>query len=290
MACGSTLSGTYQIIKGDAAGRCSKWGSRPFTEVSRSDIRAYLEAMAERAPVQANRAHAELSAFYAWAVGRDLLPVPGPMFKMPKPYGGEKARKVLLPLADLRAIWEASQGSQKPFAKVIQLLLLTGCRLEEVGEAPWAEFDLANASWLIPGERTKNGQDHIVPLSAQALEVLSTIPTTFDYLFPARGAPRKPMSGWSKMKGAFRRLAQGVSIPDWTNHDLRKAVASEMEGMGIPTNVIEKALNHKSGSYRGIVGRYQINELLDQRRAALQAWADRLTEAAAGSSVVPIRA
>ena len=63
-----------------------------------------------------------------------------------------------------------------------------------------------------------------------------------------------------------------ATIPAWTIHDIRRTVAAGMQRIGIKIEVTEKVLNHKSGSFRGIAGIYQVHDYADEKRAALEAW------------------
>lgn len=83
--------------------------------------------------------------------------------------------------------------------------------------------------------------------------------------------------------------ADEVAIPHWTFHDLRRTAASGMARLGIHLPVVEKALNHTSGNFRGIVGVYQRHSFTDEKRTALEAWGRFISDiinAQAGSSVV----
>jgi hypothetical protein len=65
-------------------------------------------------------------------------------------------------------------------------------------------------------------------------------------------------------------------MPQWRLHDLRRSVASGMARLGINLPVIEKVLNHSGGSFAGIVGVHQKHTFTDEKRAALQRWADHV--------------
>jgi integrase len=54
-------------------------------------------------------------------------------------------------------------------------LMLTMTRPSEAIEARWDEINLEDRVWVIPAERMKMRREHIVPLSEQAIKVLSTI-------------------------------------------------------------------------------------------------------------------
>ena len=63
-----------------------------------------------------------------------------------------------------------------------------------------------------------------------------------------------------------------VVLPPWRLHDLRRTAASGMARLGVNLPVIERVLNHVSGSFGGIVGVYQRHEFQDEKRSALEAW------------------
>jgi integrase len=83
----------------------------------------------------------------------------------------------------------------------------------------------------------------------------------------------RPLISFYHPKGALDELA---GVADWTLHDLRRTAASGMARLGVSLVVIEKVLNHVSGSLAGIVGVYQRHEFADEKRAALQQWADHV--------------
>ena len=74
--------------------------------------------------------------------------------------------------------------------------------------------------------------------------------------------------------GSAFGLDTASGVTDWTLHDLRRTAASGMARLGVSLVVIEKILNHVSGSLAGIVGVYQRHEFADEKRQALQQWAD----------------
>ena len=94
---------------------------------------------------------------------------------------------------------------------------------------------------------------------------------------------RVPVNGWDEVK---KRLAAAAGlVEDWRLHDLRRTCASGMQRLGVRTEVIERALNHRSGVYRGVAGVYQTDLLESEVRAALQMWSDYLEELSAQKTV-----
>ena len=78
-------------------------------------------------------------------------------------------------------------------------------------------------------------------------------------------------------------------MPPWRLHDLRRTVASGMARLGINLPVIEKVLNHSSGSFAGIVGVYQKHDFADEKRAALETWGRHIEGLISGKSAKVVR-
>jgi integrase len=143
-----------------------------------------------------------------------------------------------------------------------------------------------------PKERAKNGLAHAVPLPDPAVAVLTgvrRIAGNRDLVFTTTGAT--PVSGFSKVK---TRL--DTALPDaapWVLHDLRRTAASGMARLGVNLPVIEKVLNHTSGSFGGIVGVNPRHSFAEEKRAALATWGrfiEALVTGEAAGNVVGMRA
>ena len=256
------------------------WRERPLAKVTRRDVLDVLDTLVGRgSEVMANRTLAYLGMLFGWATHRGILS-DDPTDKIKKP-GAESSRARVLSPKELRAIWQASAPTQAKhgdlFEGIVKLLMLTGQRREEVGSMRWAEID--GTSWNLPGARTKNHRAHLVPLSDPVLAILAgrkaeqaALGMQTEYVFTSLGA--RPFSGWSKSK---RRLDARAGITPWTLHDLRRTLATRMaEDLRIPPHVIEAVINHVSGTRSGVAGTYNRALYLDERRSALEAWADYL--------------
>jgi integrase len=213
--------------------------------------------------------HGIVRKFFNWCVENDLItnsPVAG--VKVPNP---ETSRDRVLTDDELKAVWRVVEKDGYPLGSILQLLILTGQRRGEVAGMMWSELDLDAATWSLPRERVKNDRRHEVPLSRQAIAILKQVPRIGDkYVFTLNGtAPYKNFL-------AKRRFDAAVGIAPWTVHDLRRTAASGMARPGVNLVVIEKILNHVSGSLAGIVGVYQRHEFAEEKRAALQQWADHV--------------
>ena len=274
-------------------------GDRLADAVTRADVTRLVDDIAARAPVQARAVHAQLSAFYTWAMPRlDRLQF-NPCRDAGRP-AKPKARDRILTDAELRALWLVADAEPLPWGPGLKLLILTGQRRDEVFNADRTEFDAKGKAWVIPGDRAKNGERHLVPLSKAALAVLADVPEIkgTGKLFPAQGNPDNGPSGFSKAQTRFRAsLAAQLkvepdAVPAWSLHDIRRTVATGLQRLGIRLEVTEAVLNHVSGSRSGIVGVYQRHDFAAEKRHALDAWAaevDRIVNPRKRGNVVALR-
>jgi integrase len=264
------------------------WRGRAVRDIRRRDVIDLVEQIAdERGGVMANRTLSALSKFYRWLVGRDVLET-SPVAGVERPYK-EVARDRTLTDAELRKLWLACDGDG-PFGAAVQFMALTGGRRNEVSRMTWGEIDEERRTWTLPKARSKNGHEHEIALSTQAWAIIGAMPrfAGCDYVFSADG--RGPIAGWSKPKTRFSAKAD-LPEESWRLHDLRRTCAAGMQKLGVAVPVIERALNHQSGVFRGIVGTYQVHPYRDEGAAALQAWGNRVDEIVSGraAKVVPLR-
>ena len=180
-----------------------------------------------------------------------------------------------------------------PFGPFVQALILTAQRRDEVAGMRRRELKDGGALWTIPGERTKNGVEHDVPLVPAAQSLVASVPRVVatDYLFTTTG--KGPVSGYSKAKQrldatilAIARKAAAdrgenpaeVIIQPWRLHDLRRTAASGIARLGVPVHVIESILNHRSGQISGVAAVYNRHSYLPEKRRALESWANYLLQ------------
>lgn len=174
---------------------------------------------------------------------------------------------------ELAAVWRGAEAIGWPFGPVIQLLILTGSRRGEIAGMTWREIDFEAKLWTLPKERSKNGVAHAVPLSNAALEILETLPrieSESGYVFTTTG--RAPVDGFGAAKVRLDHLLL-EALPAWRLHDLRRTFASSCARLCIAIHVVEKCLNHSSGTFRGIVSVYQKHDFANEQRAAMELWA-----------------
>jgi len=262
------------------------WATRPIKSITRHDVAKLLQRIEERgSPVQANRQRARLHTLFEWAARQDLIEA-NPVAKVDKVIK-ETARDRVLSDEEIVAFWAACDRLGWPFGALYKLLLITAQRRSEVAGMTWEELDLDKRLWTIPRERAKNDRAHTVHLPGLALEIIESVPRQKSrFLFTTNG--ERHVSGYSRSKATLDRC---MGAEDWILHDLRRTAATGMARLNIPPHVVDKILNHASGTIRGVAAVYNRHAYDEERKAALEAWA-RYIEALIGGAaqnVVPLR-
>jgi integrase len=290
-------SGHYSDVKRTLEVRCASLRQLPVTKVLQADVAVVLNRTAkESGRVAANRAHAHLGKFFSWVLSRGIrLPEGHPVEYIAK--YAETSRERVLTHDELRRIWNACDPDDG-YGAIVRLLMLTGCRLREIGclrsdEIKDARPDLPQAQFQLElkAERVKNGRAHIVPLTDQALSIINRFPRDHVCLF---GRSKEGFRGYDMAKARLnvRIATKGEGIEDWGHHDLRRTMATLMaEELHIQPHIIEAVINHVSGHKAGVAGIYNRASYLPERRQALTLWAEHLLAIVEGrsSKVVPLK-
>jgi integrase len=289
------------------------WDERPITSISRHDVLGLIEGIRDNgtavtlavhgkdkkgkpekapAPRQARNLLGLLKTFFSWTIERGtygLNSSPCAHLKAARIIGERQADDRTLTDDELRAFWEATGDLGYPSGRIYRLLLLSGLRLNEVADAAWEEFDLAKGIWTIPAARMKgkNGKarPHAVPLTAGIVEILASLPRFphGEYLFTTNGG-ESPVWVSDKVKrrldaAMLGKLKEGakepgkVKLPPWINHDLRRTLRSRLSELRVNSDVAAAILAHVNPGTRGVYDRY---EFFDEKRDALEMWADQL--------------
>jgi integrase len=261
--------------------------------ISTSEAEDLVDDVAERGVIMANRTLAYLKAMFGSDAAKKRAGASNPFEDLK--LTDEEGRTRVLSAAEFKAAWSAAGELGFPFNDIVRLLALTGQRLNEIARLRWNEIDFDKRQIELPGSRTKNGRDHIVPLSDAALEILKAAPkikSAQNLVFTLNG---NAVSGWSKPRKFLAEAvteALGYEPERWTLHDLRRTAATRMaEDLKIPPHIVDKILNHSTGVVKGVAAIYNRAELLDERRAALAAWASYVERMVSGNqpaNVVPM--
>jgi len=183
------------------------------------------------------------------------------------------------------------QVRQRPAlaALALEFCILTATRTSETLGARWEEIDLSAAVWTIPGERMKAGNDHRVPLSGRALEILDEMAKLRPaddgaaFVFPGQ-RPGKPLSGM-----VFLMLLRRMERADLTGHGFRSTFRDwAAERTNYQNHVVESALAHVVGDK--VEAAYRRGDLFEKRRRLMDAWAGYCMAPPAKGEVVPLGA
>lgn len=209
--------------------------------------KTYLDEVS-RADV-GNTAHSVMAAkiFFNWCMRQGYIDK-NP-FQFERVSYGERSR--VLSNTELRQVWEYEAP---PFSDHLKLLILTGQRRSQ-----YKTFTVQNDTIVFPKDVMKGKREHTIPLTPMVKEV-------FDRL--------QPFNGWSKAKA---KMDKTVLIPHWTIHDLRRTFATKHAELGTPVHVIEKILDHQSGSISGVASIYNRYSYLKEAREALEKYEEWLT-------------
>jgi integrase len=230
----------------------------PVANLKRRDIALGLaDIEGKHSPTVARQARVALSAMFNWAIRQGYEVAANPVLGTNRIE--LKSRDRVLTKAELKRIWR--QCGDDDYGRIVRLLILMGQRREEVGQMQWSELDLDRKVWIIPGERTKNHREHILPLTDAAIALL---PERWkEYVF----GPKFGFTNWANAKATLK------GVDHFRLRDLRRTCATGMAELGILPHIIEAILNHVSGHKAGVAGIYNRARYLDEMRSALERWA-----------------
>lgn len=261
-------------------------GKLALVELRRGDIVELLDDLQNEKGLgaQVNRVRSQILAALNWAIEREYLDVnPAAAVKKRKI---EASRDRVLTDDELRAIWHAADSLPEPSRSLVMTWILTGQRRDEVRCMVWGEVDLSRALWTLPARRNKGKRDHEIPLSPAMTELLGGLRRRGGPVFTTDGT--KPYAGQKRLKAILDRES---GVTGWTLHDIRRTVATGLAALHVPQDTIDRVLNHAKGT---LAGTYNRHEYADQKRKALDAWAERagfiVGEAHAAANVVEMRA
>ena len=271
------------------------WGDRALTGMTPADLIELLErvrlpagalvtasghergyAAVRGGPGAAVEVRKWVRAMFQYGAASGMLPA-NP-FRDVRNRDRQRPRDRVLGMEEVAAVWRAAGRMFFPWSALFRLLLLTGDRRSE-----WAE---AQASWLdagmtrleIPAEAYKSGRVHVVPFGTQVRAIVRGLPPPGfgPYLLSSTGG-MQPVSGFSKAKAlldqyVLEEMGERRMAP-WVLHDLRRSMATHMERLGVTPHIVEACLGH---ALKGVAGTYRHYGYLEEKRAALQLWADEV--------------
>lgn len=287
----STYDGTSRHLDGYLRTKLAK---RPLGDVKTHEVMNIIDTLRE-SPSEASHAFAAAKQFFRWACGRGYCVN---VLDSLKPPSKSTPRARVLTDAEVKSIWRACEanrgmalvGEQREpllgdppplpaaFCTIVKLLIATGQRRGEITALRPSYIDIEKRTICLPSDLVKNGREHTLPFGALAAGLLSRAtegaPSTA-FIFPARGNANASFNGWSKAKAALDK-ASGVT--GWTLHDLRRTFATRLAETGIAPHVIERILNHTTGSLSPIARVYNKAKYQEEMRAAIEVWEAKLAK------------
>jgi integrase len=256
-------------------------GKLAVDAVKPAHIDAMLQTIVKRdAPTVANDVLRWTRRMFDYAVKRHMvLYNPAAAFDLSDAGGKEDARSRALSRDELVKLFEAmrnANGFSMENQLSVKLLLLLAVRKNELVGARVDEFDLKNAVWHLPAERTKTSAAIDIPLAAQAVDALTELIRLgggSEYLLPARKRQERmlPHIHEGTLNVALskaRPLMKGVE--NFTIHDFRRTARTHLAALGVDPHIAERCLNHK---IKGVEGIYNRHDYFPERKDALSKWA-----------------
>ena len=266
-------------------------GDIELTKLSPAMVTKALDKIVTRgSPVHANKVLAALKQAFSYGVRRGAMTENHALLLQGSDIGGiEKPRDRYLTINEIKELLLFLNNSKNRMSiqtkLAIKLILHTGIRSGELRLATWSEIDFENNLWTIPKEHTKQNEMMRVHLTEPVTAMFKTLQSVSqsDVILSARnGEPLSPKA----LSRAINRIQERIGIPHWTAHDLRRSFCTQLgETLHIDPVVIEKCLGHKMPK---IMATYNRNEMLVQRKEALNKWSHYL-ENLLHENVVPLQ-
>jgi integrase len=259
-----------EIIRGSLA---DIWRDKLVASIDGHLIHGAVDQARKQNKARGRKTFAALSVFFGWLLQNRKITV-NPCVGVSKP-PPPPARERVLTDNEIAIFWKACDRVSVPFGALFRILLLTGVRLREAARC--RRNELADGIWSIPGGRTKNGKGLSLTLPPLALQIIESVPHISDEFVFSTG--KTPVSGFGKAKKALDTAmveVAGKPVEEFRLHDLRRSFASGLASLGVALPVVERLLNHISGSFGGVAGVYQRYEFGPEKAEALQRWATHI--------------
>jgi integrase len=265
-----------------------KLGKLPARELTKRDIIGRLDAIVDRgAPIVANRVYALFKQCLDFAVAKDLVPA-SPMAGMEAPGGEEVPRERTLSDAEVKTFWKkVDEAEMSPrVALALRLAVVTAQRRIEVATMKWTDINETERLWTIPGEYTKNGVVHVVPLSDLAKRLLADIKALGvknEYVLHSAHTKQR-QDGHLTERALTRAIAENEDVfglDHFRPHDFRRTFRTFASKEKIAPHVAERVINHTPEKLARTYDRY---DYVDEKRDALDKWGAHIEKVTTGPS------
>jgi integrase len=266
-------------------------GRRPIADIEAMEVLEVLRRIEARGAVDtAHRVHQNCGQIFRYAIATARAkrnPCPDLRGALPTVKQSHYA-SITEPQA-IGGLLRAIDGYEGYFVtkSALRLAPLVFVRPGELRHAEWTEMDLKKAEWNIPAGKMKMREQHLVPLSKQAVAILRELqPLTGNgrYVFPCARANGRPMSD-NAILVALRRM--GYAKDEMSGHGFRAMARTVLdEVLGCRVELIEHQLAHAVKDANGRA--YNRTKHLPERRKMMQTWADYLDKLKAGAEIIPL--
>jgi integrase len=263
------------------------FGQKPVSEVDREDVLAALTPIWTKKPVTASIVRNRIELIFDYAIARNWR-------EKANPAQWRSGLKALLPAVTKvhttvhRAAlpWQQAPSFMATLtdqdgmaARCLAFAILTATRSGEARGALWSEVDLDAAVWTIPAARMKAKKPHTVPLSEPAITILRELHEvrTGDVIFFGRAG----VIADTTLRDLLQQVHPGITV-----HGFRSSFRDWAADTGKPGDLAEQCLAHTVGS--AVERAYRRSDVLERRRALMDAWAAYLT--APPAVVLPFQA
>jgi integrase len=231
----------------------SALGHRKVADVDARDILAITDRLLNT-PAECRHAHVAMQTFFTACVRRTYIKS-SPMAALAVPVK-PGARDRILSYAELGRIWPAA-GELEDFGVMVRLCILTGQRRGEIAKIrpEW----IADDTLTIPKAVAKNHREHTIPLTPRASELAKRAPFT--------------IGNWGRKKNDLDELS---ATTGWVLHDLRRTFSTNLAQLQVAPHIIERVLNHASGTISGVAATYNRYAYLAEMRAAMERYEQEL--------------
>ena len=246
-------------------------GDKRVDDITTTDVLSVLVPIWTEKHETAKRVHQRIGTVMKWAIAnghREDDPAHAATAVLPRNGNGKPEHHAAMPHAEVGDALKRVKASGASSAKLsLEFLILTAARSGEVRSSTWREIDLEAATWTVPGSRMKAGREHRVPLSDRALAVLAEareLSSGGELVFGSV-RPGKRMTSRALTKPLHEAGTDTATV-----HGFRSAFRDWCAETGQPREIAEAALAHTIG---GVEGAYFRSDLLERRRALMEAWA-----------------
>lgn len=264
-------------------------GDMAINQIKSSDILAILKPLIDKKQLEtAHRLRGEISCIFAYAIVHNFTDY-DPAHPVAKQLPAQKVkhRAAIIDPVQVGQLLRDIGNYQGTF--VVQCAFrfspLIFQRPGEIRQLLWSDVDLNTCEWR--PYISKTDFYHIVPLSTQALAILSEIkPLTGagQYVFPSSRGDGRPMSDGT-IRTALKSLGYDSEV--MTAHGFRTTASTLLNEQGWSPDAIERQLAHAPRDH--VRAAYNRAQYLDERRLMMQAWSDYLDGLKNGARVIPFK-